>query len=67
MFPYKAHHLSCYYNPPIVAIEQVAIGQYYAQLELDEQTKFYIDNIKKEIKRLHMLVKIELQKVANMK
>ena len=66
LFPYKAHRLSCYRNPPIVATEQVAIGQYYAQLELDEQNEFHIDNMEKEIECLHTLVEIELQKVASM-
>lgn len=45
-------------------IKQVVIGQYYTQLKLNKQTKFYIDNIKKEIKYLYMLVKIEWQKFA---
>ena len=49
-----------------MATEQVAIGQYYVQLELDKQTKFHIDNMKKEIERLHTLVEIELQKIVNM-
>ncbi|MCJ1348461.1 hypothetical protein MMC31_006693, partial [Peltigera leucophlebia] len=49
LFPYNAHCLSCYYNPPIVATEQVAIRQYYAQLELDKQTEFHVDNMEKEI------------------
>ncbi|MCJ1348647.1 hypothetical protein MMC31_006879 [Peltigera leucophlebia] len=49
-----------------LATEQVAIGQYYAQLELDEQTEFHVDNMEKEIERLHTLVEIELQKVASM-
>ena len=66
LFPYKANRLSCYRNLPIVATEQVTIRQYYAQLELDEQTEFHIDNMKKEIERLHTLVEIELQKVASM-
>ncbi|MCJ1343643.1 hypothetical protein MMC31_001839 [Peltigera leucophlebia] len=66
LFPYKAHCLSCYCNPPIVVTEQVAIEQYYAQLKLDEQTEFHVDNMEKKIERLHMLVEIELQKVASM-
>lgn len=49
-----------------MAIDQLAIGQYYAQLELDKQTEFHVDNMKKEIKCLHMLVEIELQKIASM-
>ena len=60
LFSYKAHRLSCYHNLPIVAMEQVAIGQYYAQLELDKQTEFHIHNMEKEIERLHTLVEIEL-------
>ena len=43
----------------------MAIGQYYSQLELDKQTEFYVDNMEKEIECHHTLVKIELQKVAN--
>ncbi|MCJ1349321.1 hypothetical protein MMC31_007557 [Peltigera leucophlebia] len=66
LFPYKAHCLSCYRNTPIVATEQVAIGQYYVQLELDKQTEFHVDNMEKEIECLHTLVEIELQKVASM-
>ena len=44
----------------------MAIRQYYLQLELDEQTKFHIDNMEKEIKCLYTLIKIELQKIASM-
>ena len=57
---YKAHCLLCYCNPPIVATKQVAIGQYYAQLELDKQIELYIDNMEKEIEYLHTLVEIDL-------
>ncbi len=35
------------------------------QLELDKQTEFHVDNIKKKIEHLHMLIKIELQKIVN--
>ena len=66
LFPHKVHCLSCYCNPSIVATEQVAIGQYYAQLDLDKQTEFHINNMKKENERLHTLVEIKLQKVASM-
>lgn len=38
----------------------MAIKQYYAQLELDKQTKFDIDNLIKKIERLYILVEIEL-------
>lgn len=48
-------------------MEQVAIDQYYMQLELDKQTRFYINNIEKEIECLHMLIEIELQTVVSMK
>lgn len=44
----------------------MTIRQYYTQLALDKQTEFYVDNMKKEIERLYMLVEIELQKIANM-
>ena len=60
------HYLSYYCNPPIVATEKVVIEQYYAQLELDKQIKFHIDNMEKKIKHLHTLLEIELQKVASM-
>ena len=43
----------------------MAIGQYHAQLELDKQTKFYIDNIENEIECFYTLVEIELQKVVS--
>lgn len=41
-------------------MKQVAIGQYYVQLKLDKQIEFHVDNMEKEIKRLYMLVEIEL-------
>ena len=63
LFPYKAHRFLCYRNLPIVAMEQVAIEQYYAQLKLDKQTKFHIDNIKKEIKRFICLWRLSYKKL----
>ena len=35
------------------------------QLKLDKQTKFHIDNIKKEIERLLTFVENKLQKVTS--
>ena len=60
LFPYKVHCVLCYHNLFIVAMEQVMIRQYYAQLKLDKQTEFHIDNIEKEIEHFHILIKIEL-------
>lgn len=45
----------------------MAVRKDYMQLKLDEQTEFYIDNMEKEISRLHMLMEMELQKIAIMK
>lgn len=47
-------------------MDQLAIGQYYTQLELDKQTEFRINNMKKKIECLHMLVEIELQRIVSM-
>lgn len=67
LFLYKKHRLSCYCNLSTVATNQLAVRKYYMQLELDKQIKFHNGNIKKEISCLHMLVEIELSKVATMK
>lgn len=67
LFLYKAHHLSSYYNLSAVVMDQLAIQKYYAQLELDKQTKFHINNIEKKISCLYTLIKMKLQKVATMK
>lgn len=45
-------------------MQQLFIRQYNAQLELDKQIEFHIDNMEKKISCLHMLVEIEFQKTA---
>ncbi len=49
-----------------MATDQVVIRQYYAQLKLDKQTEFHVDNMEKEIERIHMIVEIKLEKVVSM-
>lgn len=60
LFSYQIHYFLYYRHFIIVSMEVVAIRKYYVQLEPNKQTKFYINNIKKEIKRFYMFMKIKL-------